>query len=677
MKKINLTLMFAFTVLFTQAQDFIQDFEDPNVTSQFGSSLTNVVNCPIENTNDNIFWIGDVTTCSSFVSTAPPDGGNFMLIEFGLNADNISDMFIYNQAVNISSGASTFSIDYTVPFAFNKTANTAGFIEIELWAFDPSGATLLTSITLPNGVPWSTFTSGVTIPSGIAAIALRQVDGFDIDREYAIDHIKLEQCNATIEYDFVNWNGELHTNFCDNEQMFLDASASSPVDQYYIELGREDLSTGIIEWNNWGDWIDGDLGLINLTAFSENVGLILVGEYIYHVRIVAIVCGSYEELAQSFSVCYSGGAFSCNPDNNTNSVNGPTAEFELNESIGATTTIQGLPEVNYMPMDGYINSWYIFTSNSINGPYTSFKKFITFGSFTLQNLNANKIYTVVHKVVGPCGEICFAKYLNTNGQIGTPTIDACNLADQYVTPSSGCNRVTELGGVDKEKKAELSKMIQNDLNNNYIKAQKAYIQHEKEIIRLLNSENTRINKLYVECKKTVRQLLGQTLLKGELNKIDKEQYTLFNLFLNELKGATVSKELGKTIEEVQKYLPVMLGKDALTAIKDFDQATEVKVNKIVNPALENISQTHLLNNLSNITTLQFHSANEEGSLLIQLYDVKGNHIQTIAKNVQLADGNFQANIDKSNLAQGIHLIEVQYTNQQGTYQETLKLPVFK
>lgn len=689
MKKINLilTLMFAFTVLFTQAQDFIQDFESPNVLSEFTSNLINI-NCPTDPTNDpDCYWVGDHNNCNHFTNDPSPDGGNFMTVN--INDNNTIPGGIYFQNVNNISGNYCFSID--LAHRYNIGQSTAPDVApvpvtLEFRAYFGSNFTSLATFIIQLGSNnWTTFTQNVNIPVGTHTIVIVQND-FGRNGDYSIDRIELSK--NILDFHFEDSNGTYSTNFCNDQAVFLDARASDPVDRYFIAVWREDLTTGATLWSDQ-NWIDEDLDLFNLTNYLDGIGFALPGEYLYHVKIGIMACGEWKELTKSFTVCdctvqpkyNSTGSITENVNKKFNNVTGPTADFALTGSAGAW--LQAIAYMNYENIGGYTHFWYIFTSNNINGPYTSYKKINFDYNFTLQNLDANKIYTVVHKVVGPCYSRCSAQYLDTNGQTGTPNnISACNLANQWVNPNppsgGGCpGRVASLDDIDKEIKGELSKMIQNDLNNNYFKVQKAYIKHEKEIARLLNSENIRLNKLYVECKKAFRKLLRNAFALGSDNSIQKEDYVLFNQFLNELKGGTASKALSKEIEQVQKYLPVMLGKDALTAIRDFDQATELEVSKTANPALANITQTHLLNNLADLTTLQFESTNQEGSLLIQLYDFNGNLIKTIADNVQLENGNFKATIDKSNLSQGIHLIEVQYTNQQGTYQEMLKLPVFK
>ncbi len=285
---------------------------------------------------------------------------------------------------------------------------------------------------------------------------------------------------------------------------------------------------------------------------------------------------------------------------------------------------------------------------------------------------------------GSCTDVVFGRFSAAWNDFSTslcPPGTTCpttldGLYDNVPASGGGC-RVGSLKSVDKLTMGKMAEMIDSDLNNNFVQAQNAFIKHEKEIMSLLESEqNTRLNSLYKQVKKEGYKLFLYTFAYNKAVQITEEQYLLFNDLLSALKQASRSKSLIQEINNVQQHLAVVVDKEVKTALLDFDQSrTEVAYKTTAQDQLTNA--TKILNNLSSSATLLFQSAYEQGSLSINLYDVNGVKVQSIANQASLENGSFQYQIDKSNLANGVYLIQVQYSNEQNQYQETLKLPVFK
>lgn len=234
---------------------------------------------------------------------------------------------------------------------------------------------------------------------------------------------------------------------------------------------------------------------------------------------------------------------------------------------------------------------------------------------------------------------------------------------------STCNR---LSSTDLLALRGLSNLINTELDNNFIKGQKAFITHQKEIIDLLESDR-KVNRLFKDIKSAGYELLINSLVYNKEVIVDEKYYYLINEFLSSLKNATKSNDLKKSIEQAQMYLPVIQDKEVKEAIIAFDKATITASKMGENAGI--ISDVKLLNNLSNNTTLLFQSEKTEGDLTIGLYDVNRRLLTQIVDCETVTKGHYQYEIDKTNLSNGVYIIKVNYATENGVYQETLKLPV--
>ncbi len=640
-----------------QASSYIvQSFE--NVSGNYGSSLP-FLNCPNIGQDNDVYWIGDENNCTPFISNA--NVGNFMTI----NCDDDNFLpgggVIWSQNVNNWGGEYTFCIDVAHRY------NSGTPITLTLIA----DGTPITDVNIATSTNWTTICTEISLLNGTDNLSLVQTGGICHNCDYAIDELSL--CPAVnICLDLQDSNGNDKNEFCYLEEVWIDGSDSYGEQVHFVEVCRRNPSTYEADLCV-NEWFSGEAGLLNLTEFVASLSnWTFEPGYLYTVKLATDNCPWTEKVKEFTVECCTNG-----PDLDASFIYTGT-------NSSASYKLQGTSNVNYMSI-GADHQWYIFSSVNPGGPYTSVATYPG-PTFTLHNLSQDLTYTVLHQITTPCGQHCSTQYGGAMyGKAIDDTFDNtksssgdCSLADEYVSPFS-C-RVASLKNADRTTMSNLAKMIDNDLNNNVVKAQKAYIEHEQEISHLLDANNQSTQKLraiFKECKKHWYQLLIKTFTLEQEIVVTESDYLLLKQFLQELSNATKSKKLQEAITQVEEYLAVILNKEVKTAIKDFDSANEFTADKNSLQLVENGNQTLLFNSLSNSPQLRFQSADLIGDLSIQVYDLSGGLVQSIAQDVSIDNGNFQCTIDKSNLAEGIHLIQLQYATTSGTYQETLRLPVFK
>ncbi len=278
---------------------------------------------------------------------------------------------------------------------------------------------------------------------------------------------------------------------------------------------------------------------------------------------------------------------------------------------------------------------------------------------------ANGVYTIclTYTVINSSGDECSTETCREH------TVENC----------AGACAKGRLNAVDRITMGNLSDFIASSLNKNFVRAQKAFVIYEDEIMNILTTEETsslNMIDLYAAIKSEGHAILSNAFALGEEIVITKQQYLLFNEFLEALKLHATSDGLKEEIEAIQKYLIVIVNKELRTGIVDFDQATEVQARAAATTALSDHSQVKLLNNLAQNTAIQFETTLPEGNLAIALFNVKGERITTLTKEA-ISAGTYQYPIDKNNLDNGIYYIQVNWNNETDHFRKTVKLPVFR
>lgn len=234
----------------------------------------------------------------------------------------------------------------------------------------------------------------------------------------------------------------------------------------------------------------------------------------------------------------------------------------------------------------------------------------------------------------------------------------------------GCSRLSTL---ERTVLQSLSTMINKDLDNNFVNAQKAFIKHEKEIVDLFES-NKKVNRLAKEMKSTGFELFTQSMVYGKDVVVEKEHYILINELLDALMEEARSKNLKNSIIEIQKYLPIIEGKEIRQGIKDFDKANKQTVSK--NKLDLMTTEARILTNNSNNTSLIFQSECLKGVLNLTLYNTNGQKIADILNSKKIDNGRLKFDFDTYGLTSGVYLVKVHYNSQDCEHQEAIKFSIF-
>ncbi|MEM7298852.1 MAG: hypothetical protein AAF391_11370, partial [Bacteroidota bacterium] len=202
-----------------------------------------------------------------------------------------------------------------------------------------------------------------------------------------------------IDYNFVDDFGVIKNQFCLDEGINIDASATIDTDRYYLDLwfinanGEQEFVPA--DWR----WVFEDYDSINLSGYFDDLGVTLVPgvQYLLNFAIIDPECG-WLNLTKPFSVkdcCdqLSDAGFSLNVDGGSSSYEMFVDEFETYDFLDAT------------------HYWYVLEGDSVEGPYTTVAQVtstVENNVIVFEEATYGKYYKVIHKVESSCGSICSA-----------------------------------------------------------------------------------------------------------------------------------------------------------------------------------------------------------------------------------------------------------------------------
>ncbi len=237
---------------------------------------------------------------------------------------------------------------------------------------------------------------------------------------------------AEVAYHFENEDGVEQMEFCINEDVYLNGSATTDTGSYFMDLWIYD--SGNYNWISGAGWTQGSPDLVNITELFENdpehpVTFEVGVTYGVKLAINDPECG-WVELIQHFTIVdccdeFTDASFllGVDPDNDNYSL--IAKNYESYDFINAT------------------HEWYVLSSpNQSGGPYTPVYSTVTTGEgpeIIYDNAQYGLYYTVVHKVVTPdCGELCFARVQYQGGfkalSVTIPSgqeVDCCIVFDYW------------------------------------------------------------------------------------------------------------------------------------------------------------------------------------------------------------------------------------------------------
>jgi len=251
-------------------------------------------------------------------------------------------------------------------------------------------------ISTGNVADWNTLlsnVSGVAFHTDVAGSSSQDerigIDNFCFSEDYVI-------------FGFEDENGNEQTEFCVGEDVYLDGSLTATTGSYYLdiwELNNDGTLTWLAEQNTNG-WQTGAPTLINITELFENDPdgpLILGAGKTYYVKLaVNSPCG-WLELMHGFTIIDC-----CEQFDEVNFDLG--VDFNYNFWVG---NYNGYEDING------VHEWYVLSSpNPGAGPYTPEYSTTTTGSNNFMLFSGGQFgvyYTIIHKVISDCGEICYAQ----------------------------------------------------------------------------------------------------------------------------------------------------------------------------------------------------------------------------------------------------------------------------
>ncbi|MFM9949046.1 MAG: zinc-dependent metalloprotease [Saprospiraceae bacterium] len=213
--------------------------------------------------------------------------------------------------------------------------------------------------------------------------------------------------NATASYTIEDVNGVVKNQFCVGEDIYLDGTASSNYDRFFLSAWKRPIGdTGPFTYHgNYGYTFTNNIGIRNLTEMfltsGENPGEVFAPGFEYEIQFAISNppnCIPWIELKKRFTVTccadFITADFKLNLVDNGNNFSLVVFDFA---AYGTTTPHQ----------------WTVLSSpNPDGGPYTLVLETTTTGGgpITLYNQAVSGLYYfVVHRVTTLCGEFCYGK----------------------------------------------------------------------------------------------------------------------------------------------------------------------------------------------------------------------------------------------------------------------------
>ncbi len=223
-----------------------------------------------------------------------------------------------------------------------------------------------------------------------------------------------------------------------------------------------------------------------------------------------------------------------------------------------------------------------------------------------------------------------------------------------------------------------ARFAHESFTNNFIKAEKAYIKHHKEIHRLLSTSNKTYSQVKIDfdlIKDVALSLLYQSFTNNEVM-ITTEHLQKVDAFLISLSKATKNQDLKNEITHIRKYMHVAKGKELKRALIDFDNAGEedmVLSSEELNIPADDFS-AQIINAFGRDAYLVYQSS-VSGTVNIQLFNMEGRKIND-AYNQTVNKGLYQYALSKQHLGKGIYYVQINFKAKNGKqFNKVLKLSV--
>ncbi len=213
-------------------------------------------------------------------------------------------------------------------------------------------------------------------------------------------------------FNFEDAAGVVKNTFCLGEDIYLDGTASTGENQYFIDAWRRPIgNTGPFTYYAGLGWtLNSQIGIVNLSQLFANLGSPVYFEpgYEYSIKLALSNqpnCIGWTPLEQTFKV------ICCTDFIKANFL------LDITPSAGSySLTALGF---NAYANAGAVHEWYVLSSpNPTGGPYTPVFSTTSTTQTTVplfNNAQYGLYYTVIHKVRTKCGEVCIQRVQYQSG----------------------------------------------------------------------------------------------------------------------------------------------------------------------------------------------------------------------------------------------------------------------
>jgi len=215
---------------------------------------------------------------------------------------------------------------------------------------------------------------------------------------------------------------------------------------------------------------------------------------------------------------------------------------------------------------------------------------------------------------------------------------------------------------------KLSSFLLNDMDHNLKNIQSLYIKNQYEINRVFDdsrNDNAKIKELLQELKPTVIQLIKNAFLNKSSAIISTDHINQFSEFLFELEFLVQNKSLKESIAQIRNSICVMENKDIKEALIAMDKTKPIACKSENTNTFDSDIITFKLVNSVDQTSILYYNVATPGTLQIQLFNLNGKLIQTIANNKITNKGSYQQKIEMNQFNTGIYFIRTIYSHQNG------------
>lgn len=245
---------------------------------------------------------------------------------------------------------------------------------------------------------------------------------------------------ANLTYQFKNVDGEVKSEFCVGEDIYLDPTGTSNYDRYFMAIRRRTIGGQYGSSAVYGFTFTNNIGLLNLSQLFQTIGVTFNPGFEYELQFAIQNppnCIPWVELRKTFTVVCCDGFIS------------PDFHMSLAESNSGIS----ISVYNFKPYNSSIShSWTVLSSPNPNGgPYTLVTTTTTTGAgphVIYTGGQSGLYYFVLHNVSSVCGDFCYIKRGEIFGaqEAGDPDFSTpcdlcgevdCNILDQICfTPAN-------------------------------------------------------------------------------------------------------------------------------------------------------------------------------------------------------------------------------------------------